>query len=103
MGRVNYGYMDKYLLTATVRTDGSSVLSTGNQYFTYPAFAVGWNMMNEDFMKGVSFLNNLKLRGGWGIPHPIRVLRLTRPWVLLSTSTYNFMARRHRVRSLPIW
>ncbi len=55
MARVNYAFADKYLLTATVRTDGSSVLSPGNQYFTYPAVGLGWNIMNEDFMKRRQF------------------------------------------------
>jgi TonB-dependent starch-binding outer membrane protein SusC len=66
MARVNYGFDDRYLLTATVRRDGSSVLSEGNQYFTYPAFALGWNIMNENFMENLSWLTNLKIRGGWG-------------------------------------
>jgi len=66
MGRVNYGYDGRYLFTATVRRDGSSVLSEGNQYFTYPAFALGWNAANEKFMSSVSFISNFKLRGGWG-------------------------------------
>ena len=50
MARLNYAYDNRFLLTATVRTDGSSVLSSGNQYFTYPAFAAGWNIANEKFM-----------------------------------------------------
>jgi TonB-linked SusC/RagA family outer membrane protein len=89
MGRVNYAYADKYLLTATVRTDGSSVLSPGNQYFTYPALALGWNIMNEDFMKGAGFINNLKLRGGWGITSNQGVAPYS-TLGLLNTSTYNF-------------
>ncbi|MFN8354728.1 MAG: TonB-dependent receptor [Spirosomataceae bacterium] len=67
MGRINYSYNDRYLLTLTMRRDGSSTLSPGNQYFNYPSIGVGWNMIDEDFMKGVSFLSNLKIRGGWGI------------------------------------
>ncbi|MBC7948453.1 MAG: TonB-dependent receptor [Chitinophagaceae bacterium] len=66
MARATYGYDNRYNLTATVRRDGASVLSPGNQWFTYPAFAVGWNVSNERFMQGVAFLSNLKLRGGWG-------------------------------------
>jgi TonB-linked SusC/RagA family outer membrane protein len=89
MGRVNYAFNEKYLLTATVRTDGASVLSPGNQYFTYPALAVGWNIMNEDFMKSVDWINNLKLRGGWGITSNQGVAPYT-TLGLLSTSTYNF-------------
>jgi TonB-linked SusC/RagA family outer membrane protein len=67
MGRLNYSYADKYLLTMTLRRDGSSTLSPGNQYFNYPAIGLGWNVVEEGFMKTVSFVSNLKLRGGWGI------------------------------------
>ncbi len=66
MARANYGYDNRYLLTATVRRDGASVLSPGNQYFTYPAFSLGWNVSNEKFMNRISLISNLKLRGGWG-------------------------------------
>jgi TonB-dependent starch-binding outer membrane protein SusC len=67
MGRINYSYDGRYLLTATVRRDGSSVLSSGHQYFTYPAIALAWNISNEAFMKNIKAVSNLKLRGGWGI------------------------------------
>ena len=67
MGRLNYGYDNRYNLTATVRVDGASQLSPGHQYFTYPAFGIGWNITNEKFMKNVSVFSLLKLRGGWGI------------------------------------
>lgn len=89
MARLNYGYDNRYLLTATVRTDGASTLSPGNQYFTYPAFSLGWNVTNEQFMQSVPVISNLKLRGGWGktsnqgVP-PYATLGL------LSANTYNF-------------
>lgn len=67
MARANYSYDGKYMITATYRRDGSSTLSPGNQYFDYPAIGLGWNVTNEPFMKDLSFLTNLKLRGGWGI------------------------------------
>lgn len=68
MGRLNYAYDNRYLLTATVRRDGSSVLSPGHQWYTYPAFSLGWNIMNEKFANSWSNLfSNLKIRGGWGI------------------------------------
>ncbi len=89
MGRANYGYDNRYLLTATIRVDGSSTLSPGHQYFTYPALAAGWNISNEKFMSGVSFISNLKVRGGWGITGN----RNVSPYAtlgLLSASTYNF-------------
>ncbi|MCF2505456.1 TonB-dependent receptor [Dyadobacter sp. CY107] len=67
MGRLNYSYADKYLLTLTLRRDGSSTLSPANQYFNYPAIGLGWNVVEEGFMKSATFISNLKLRGGWGI------------------------------------
>jgi TonB-linked SusC/RagA family outer membrane protein len=67
MGRVTYSYDGRYSLTATVRRDGSSVLSPGSQHYTYPAFAAGWNISNEEFLAGISVISNLKLRAGWGV------------------------------------
>ncbi|HMU08423.1 MAG TPA: TonB-dependent receptor [Ferruginibacter sp.] len=67
MGRATYGYDGRYNLTATVRRDGASVLSPGSQYYTYPAVAAAWNIMNEKFMSKLSIINNLRLRVGWGI------------------------------------
>jgi TonB-linked SusC/RagA family outer membrane protein len=66
LGRINYSYSDKYLLTASVRRDGSSVLSPGHQWFTYPAVALAWNMVNEEFIRNIGFITSLKLRAGWG-------------------------------------
>ena len=67
MGRVNYSYADKYLLTLTFRRDGSSTLSPGRQYFNYPAVGLGWNLSEESFIKGIPAISSLKIRGGWGI------------------------------------
>jgi TonB-linked SusC/RagA family outer membrane protein len=89
MARANYAFDERFLLTATVRRDGSSVLSPGNQYFTYPALAVGWNIMNEQFMKSVGWISNLKLRGGWGLTSNQGIAPYTTLGAL-STSTYNF-------------
>lgn len=89
MGRATYGYDNRYLLTATVRIDGSSTLSPGHQYFTYPAIAGGWVISNEKFMNPVTFVSNLKLRGGWGISGNRNVPAYS-TLGLLSASTYNF-------------
>jgi TonB-linked SusC/RagA family outer membrane protein len=89
MARVNYSFNERFLLTATVRRDGSSVLAPGHQYFTYPALAVGWNIMNENFMKSVGWINNLKLRGGWGLTSNQGVAPYS-TLGQLTTSTYNF-------------
>ncbi len=66
MGRVMYSYDDKYMLTATLRSDGSSRLAEGHKWHTYPAISAGWNISSEPFMTNVSVINNLKLRFGYG-------------------------------------
>lgn len=66
MGRVMYSYDDRYLLTATVRSDASSRLAEGHKWHTYPAVSLGWNLGREAFMNDVDFLNMLKLRVGYG-------------------------------------
>jgi TonB-linked SusC/RagA family outer membrane protein len=67
MARLNYTFDSKYTLTATFRRDGSSTLSEGNKFFNYPAFGLSYNIIDEPFMKDITFLSNLKVRGGWGI------------------------------------
>jgi TonB-linked SusC/RagA family outer membrane protein len=66
LARVNYNYKNKYLLTATVRSDGSSRFGANNRYGTFPSIGVGWNASEENFLKNVSWLNNLKIRGSYG-------------------------------------
>lgn len=66
-GRVNYNFGDRYLLTATVRRDGSSKFSENNRWATFPSVALAWRINNEKFMKGAKAVNNLKLRLGWGM------------------------------------
>ena len=64
-GRVNLNLQDKYLLTATLRADGSSKFGENNRFGYFPSVAFAWKLINEDFMSGSSF-NDLKLRLGWG-------------------------------------
>lgn len=66
MGRVNYDYKDKYLLTATIRRDGSSRFGVNTKYGNFPGVALGWNISNEDFMKGTTWVDLLKLRASRG-------------------------------------
>lgn len=66
MGRIMYSYENRYMLSATVRSDGSSVLAQGHQWHTYPAISAGWNIGRESFMQGIKVINNLKLRAGYG-------------------------------------
>ena len=64
-GRANYAFKNKYLLTTTVRSDESSKFAEGNRKGVFPAFSLGWRVSDEDFFN-VSFINALKLTGGWG-------------------------------------
>lgn len=75
-GRINYTYDNKYMLQTTLRADAfdSSKLSKESRYGYFPAFSAGWNMHNENFMKGISFLSSLKLRASWGQNGSIRAL-----------------------------
>ncbi|SFO60891.1 TonB-linked outer membrane protein, SusC/RagA family [Chitinophaga sp. YR627] len=65
-GRLNYSFDDKYLFEANLRRDGSSRFSDGQKWGIFPSFSAGWRISGEEFMKEVSFINNLKLRGSWG-------------------------------------
>jgi TonB-linked SusC/RagA family outer membrane protein len=66
-GRLNYSFMGKYLLTASIRADGVSRLAPGNKWDYFPSAAVGWNIHQEEFMKDALFVNNLKVRASYGI------------------------------------
>ncbi len=65
-GRLNYTLLDKYLFTATARYDGSSRFSPKNRFGFFPSFAFAWKINDENFLKDVSAVTNLKLRLGWG-------------------------------------
>jgi TonB-linked SusC/RagA family outer membrane protein len=89
MGRVMYSYDNRYLISATLRSDGSSRLAPGHKWNTYPAVSVGWNLMNEPFMKGITAIDRLKIRVGYGQTsnqsvNPYQTLGL------LNTRPYNF-------------
>ena len=66
MGRVNYSFDDKYLLTLTLRADGSSRLAEGNKWHSFPSAAFAWNVSRENFMQNISAISNLKLRASYG-------------------------------------
>lgn len=66
-GRANYSLMDRYLITATVRRDGTSRFSKDNRWSTFPSVALAWKANEESFLRDVDYLSNLKLRLGWGI------------------------------------
>jgi TonB-linked SusC/RagA family outer membrane protein len=66
-GRVNFDWDDKYLMTATVRRDGSSRFSENEKYAIFPSGAIGWRVSNESFLKGNPIVSNLKLRASYGV------------------------------------
>ncbi|MCM4164576.1 SusC/RagA family TonB-linked outer membrane protein [Arenibacter sp. A80] len=66
MGRINYSFKDKYLLTVTGRTDGASVLSEGNKWQFFPSVALAWQLGEENFIKNANLFSNLKLRASYG-------------------------------------
>ncbi|WP_348048410.1 TonB-dependent receptor [Mucilaginibacter sp.] len=89
MGRLNYGYNDKYLFTVTLRSDGSSKLAPGNKYHLFPSTAFAWNVLKEPIFKDSKILSNLKIRLSYGdvgnaAINPYQTLGG------LSTVTYNY-------------
>ena len=81
-GRAHYSYDEKYMVTATLRRDGSSKFGKNNKWGTFPSASVAWGISQEDFMKKVNWVNDLKFRVGYGITgnqdglHPYKSLEL---------------------------
>ncbi len=67
LGRVNYNYANKYYATVSMRRDGSSKFGADNRWGNFPSGDVAWRLTQEDFMKGISWLNELKIRAGYGV------------------------------------
>ncbi|MDR2810467.1 MAG: TonB-dependent receptor [Tannerellaceae bacterium] len=89
MGRVMYSYDGRYMLSATVRSDGSSRLAPEHKWHTYPAVSAGWNISEESFLQDIAWLDRLKIRAGYGqtsnqAVDPYKTLGL------LDTRPYNF-------------
>lgn len=83
-GRVNYAWKERYILTASVRREGSTMFGENNRWGTFPAFSAGWNLANEDFMDAVRFVSDFKLRAGFGVTGTIA----SSPY--MSQTSYNF-------------
>lgn len=64
--RLQYNWNDRYLFTANIRADGSSKLAPGHRWGYFPSFSGAWRISSEPFMKDIEWINDLKLRGGWG-------------------------------------
>jgi TonB-linked SusC/RagA family outer membrane protein len=103
MARAMYSYDNRYMFTATFRSDASSRLAEGYKWHSYPAVSVGWNIKNESFMKGVTMIDMLKLRAGYGQTSNQAIS----PYATLgrlSTRPYNFgdeFATGYYVSELP--
>ena len=67
LGRINYDFKGRYVLSAAVRRDGLSVWATGKKWATFPSGSIGWRIDQEDFMKGMTKISELKIRTGYGI------------------------------------
>ena len=89
MGRLNYSFEDKYLLTLTERSDGSSRLAPGNKYHVFPSAAAAWNIIKETFMQNLAHLSNLKVRASYGeVGNP--AIDPFQTLGSLTTQTYNY-------------
>ena len=82
LGRVNYDFEGKYILSATIRRDGLSVWAPGKKYGNFPSASVGWRIDKENFMKEQTLFSALKLRGGYGVTGINGVLLGNTPWLV---------------------
>lgn len=85
LGRVNYGLMDRYLFTASMRIDGSSKFAKGNKYGYFPSGAIAWRLSEEHFIKSLNFFKNLKLRASFGLIGSQAI----NPYATLQSMTYS--------------
>ncbi len=83
-GRVNYAWKERYIVTASVRREGSTTFGENNRWGTFPAFSAAWNLGREAFMQPVAFVSDLKLRAGFGVTGTIA----SAPY--MSQTSYNF-------------
>jgi TonB-linked SusC/RagA family outer membrane protein len=89
LGRADYAYKDKYLLSGTLRRDQSSLFAPGHQAGWFPSVSAGWRISQESFMKDVTWLNDLKLRGSWGKSGSLSDVPSTNPYTLYASNSYN--------------
>lgn len=96
LARVNYSYDDRYLATASVRVDGSSKFGKENRFATFPSFALAWKLSNEKFFKNLNanWINQIKIRGGWGQIGNQNIGNYLFQNVLTSTAQYQYLYGR---------
>jgi len=100
-GRLNYKFNEKYLLTASLRADGSSTLAKGHKWGYFPSTAVAWRMNEESFLKNVSWLDNLKLRASWGVAGNAAVTPYQTVSTLSGSPVYYFIGNANIPGNLP--
>lgn len=93
IGRVNYGYDNRYLATATVRRDGSSRFGKSNQYGNFPSLAIAWKLNNESFFKSwkQDIINAAKVRVGWGKVGNQNIINYAYQNILTSATQYSYL------------
>jgi TonB-linked SusC/RagA family outer membrane protein len=87
--RLDYSYNERYLLSATIRRDGSSVFAPDKRFGVFPSVTAGWRVSQENFLKNISWINDLKIRGGWGKLGSISNVRATNAYNLYGQSSAN--------------
>jgi TonB-linked SusC/RagA family outer membrane protein len=98
-GRVSYGYQNKYNVLMSMRYEGSSKFGANHKWGAFPAISAGWTISNEDFMQPLSWINNLKLRIGYGITGVIP----ESSYMSFTTYDYNSSSWGYYLNSLGIW
>ena len=89
IGRLDYAFRDKYLLSGTLRRDASSLFAPGHQVGWFPSVSAGWRISQEAFMKDVTWINDLKIRGSWGKSGSLSNVPVTNPYDLFSSNAFN--------------
>ena len=109
-GRINYAFQNKYLLTASLRADGSSKFSESERWGYFPSIGLGWVVTGEDFMRNQTLFDNLKIRGSWGkignssVPSNIAVLTVTQfPLAIYGNSTGTSASISSVIPPLTVW
>jgi TonB-linked SusC/RagA family outer membrane protein len=98
-GRISYGFLNKYNILMSVRHEGSSKFGVNHKWGTFPAISAGWTISNEDFMKGLDWISNLRLRTGYGITGVIP----GSSYMSLTTYDYNSTSWGYYLNSSGIW
>lgn len=88
-GRIDYSFNDRYIISGTLRRDGSSVFAADKRFGIFPSVTAGWRISQEEFFKGISWINDLKVRGGWGKLGSLSNVRATNAYNLFGQAGGN--------------